>query len=115
MSGLVMMTEMSMNKYTAVYTAYGRYDSPMDDPVSRVEYIQGETLDDAIEGHLEHMKAWAIHDIEGQVIILEGHVKQLDIGTGTGHTMKVNKDVIITGVNNGDGRNELDWFLSEQT
>ena len=90
-----------MNKYTVVYTAYGRYDTHgMDIPVSRVEYIQGETLDDAIDGHMEHMKAWAIHDIEGQVVFLEGHVKQVDIGTGVGHTLNTNKDVIITGVNN---------------
>lgn len=91
-----------MNKYTAVYTAYGRYDSLIDDPLSRVEYIQGETIDDAITGHAAHMKAWAIHDIVGEVVILEGHVKQLDIGAGIGHTMKnADKDIIITGVNNG--------------
>lgn len=89
-----------MNKYTAVYTAYDRYDSPIDDPVSRVEYIQGETIDDAIDGHLAHMKAWAIHGIEGQVVILEGHVRQVDIGHGIGHTMDTMEDVIITGVNN---------------
>ena len=89
-----------MKKYTVVYTAYDRYATPMDDPVSRVEYIQGETLDDAIDGHIQHMKGWGIHDIEGQVVVLEGHVKQVDVGTGTGHTLKTNKDVIITGVNN---------------
>ena len=89
-----------MKKYTVVYTAYDRYDSHFDTPTSRVEYIQGETLDDAIDGHMEHMKAWAIHDIEGQVVFLEGHVKQVDIGTGIGHTLNTNKDVIITGVNN---------------
>jgi hypothetical protein len=89
-----------MNKYTAVYTAHDRYDTPMDGPTSRVEYIQGETLDDAIEGHMKHMKAWAIHDIVGDVVLLEGHVKQIDIGAGIGHTMDTSKDVIITGVNN---------------
>ena len=89
-----------MNKYTVVYTAHDRYDNYFDTPTSRVEYIQGETLDDAIDGHMEHMKAWAIHDIEGQVIVLEGHVKQVDIGTGIGHTLDTDKDVIITGVNN---------------
>ncbi len=89
-----------MNKYTVVYTASGRYDSPLDDPVSRVEYIQGETIDDAIDGHIAHMKAWAIRDIVGEVVILEGHVRQIDTGHGVGHTMNANEDVIITGVNN---------------
>jgi len=89
-----------MNKYTVVYTAHGRYDSPIDDPVSRVEYIQGETLDDAIDGHIAHMKGWGIRDIIGEVVFLEGHVRQIDIGHGTGHTMNTDKDVIITGVNN---------------
>jgi len=89
-----------MNKYTVVYTAHGRYDSHFDDPTSRVEYIQGETLDDAINEHIKHMKAWAIHDIEGEVVVLEGHVKQVDVGTGIGHRLRTNKDIIITGVNN---------------
>ena len=38
-----------MNKYTVVYTANDRYDSQIDYPTSRVEYIQGETLDEAID------------------------------------------------------------------
>jgi len=90
-----------MNKYTVVYTAFGRYDSPIDEPTSRVEYIQGETLDDAIDGHIKHMKSWGIRDIVGQAVVLEGHIKQVDIGSGVGHQMKPTiKDVIITGVNN---------------
>ena len=31
---------------------------------------------------------------------LEGHIKQVDIGHGIGHTLNTTKDVIITGVNN---------------
>ena len=65
-----------------------------------VEYIQGETLDKAIDEHLKHMKRWAIHNIHGEVIFLEGHIKQVDIGHGIGHTMNAYKDVVITGVNN---------------
>ena len=91
---------MNINKYTVVYTANGRYDSPMDYPTSRVEYIQGETLDIAIDEHFKHMKRWAIRDIHGEVVFLEGHVKQIDIGDGIGHTLNTTKDVIITGVNN---------------
>tara|TARA_E500000318_G_scaffold13459_1_gene12657 strand:- start:873 stop:1196 length:324 start_codon:yes stop_codon:yes gene_type:complete len=90
-----------MKKYTVVYVANGRYDSPIDDPITRVEYIQGETLDDAIEGHIKYMKDWAIHDIVGEVAMFEGHIKQIDIGHGVGHRMMTNEDVIITGVNNG--------------
>ena len=91
-----------MKKYTAVYVANGRYDSPIDEPVTRVEYIQGETLDDAIEGHIKHMKGYAIHDIRGEVAVFEGHVNQVNIGHGVGHRMVTNKDIIITGVNNGN-------------
>ena len=42
-----------MNKYTVVYTANDRYDSQIDYPTSRVEYIQGETLDKAIDNHFK--------------------------------------------------------------
>ena len=92
---------MSVMKYTVVYTANDRYDSQIDYPTSRVEYIQGETLDKAIDEHLKHMKRWAIHNIHGEVIFLEGHIKQVDIGHGIGHTLKnATKDVVITGVNN---------------
>ena len=89
-----------MNKYTVVYTANDRYDSQIDYPTSRVEYIQGETLDEAIDEHIKHMKRWAIRPIHGEVIFLEGHIKQVDIGHGIGHTLNTTKDVIITGVNN---------------
>ena len=91
---------MTTMKYTVVYTANNRYDSQIDCPTSRVEYIQGETLDKAIDEHLKHMKRWAIHNIHGEVIFLEGHIKQIDIGHGIGHTLNTTKDVIITGVNN---------------
>jgi hypothetical protein len=91
---------MNINKYTVVYTANDRYDSQIDYPTSRVEYIQGETLDKAIDEHLKHMKSWAIHNIHGEVIFLEGHIKQVDIGHGIGHTLNTTKDVVITGVNN---------------
>jgi hypothetical protein len=90
-----------MNKYTVVYTAYGRYDTQMDEPTSRVEYIQGETLDKAIEGHIKHMKKWAIRDIIGEVVFLKGHVEQVDIGHGVGHQMNpTHSDVVITNINN---------------
>ena len=46
------------------------------------------------------MKSWAIHNIHGEVIFLEGHIKQVDIGHGIGHTLNTTKDVVITGVNN---------------
>jgi hypothetical protein len=49
---------------------------------------------------IKHMKRWAIHNIHGEVIFLEGHIKQVDIGHGIGHTLNTTKDVIITGVNN---------------
>ena len=92
---------MTIMKYTVVYTANDRYDNPnIDYPTSRVEYIQGETLDEAIDEHLKHMKRWAINNIHGEVIFLEGHIKQVDIGHGIGHTMNAYKDVVITGVNN---------------
>jgi len=91
---------MNINKYTVVYTANDRYDSPIDEPTSRVEYIQGETLDIAIDEHIKHMKSWAIQGVIGEVIYLEGHIKQVDIGHGIGHTMNAYKDVVITGVNN---------------
>lgn len=90
-----------MKKYTVVYVANGRYDTSIDDPITRVEYIQGETVVDAIKGHVEHMKSWAIRDIVGEVAMFEGHVKQINIGHGVGHRMIANKDVVITGVNNG--------------
>tara|TARA_R100001440_G_scaffold20440_1_gene34120 strand:- start:152 stop:469 length:318 start_codon:yes stop_codon:yes gene_type:complete len=94
-------SSMTIMKYTVVYTANDRYDNPnIDYPTSRVEYIQGETLDEAIDEHLKHMKSWAIHNIHGEVIFLEGHIKQVDIGHGIGHTMNAYKDVVITGVNN---------------
>ena len=94
-------SSMTIMKYTVVYTANDRYDNPnIDYPTSRVEYIQGETLDKAIDEHLKHMKRWAIHNIHGEVIFLEGHIKQVDIGHGIGHTMNAYKDVVITGVNN---------------
>ena len=90
-----------MNKYTVVYTAYGRYDSSLSDPVSRTEYIQGNTLDEAIDGHIKYMKGWAIKDIVGEVVYLQGHIKQIDIGHGVGHKMgRTHTDVIITGINN---------------
>jgi 23S rRNA U2552 (ribose-2'-O)-methylase RlmE/FtsJ len=90
-----------MNKYTVVYTANDRYDSQIDYPTSRVEYIQGETLDKAIDQHIKHMKGWAIHNIHGEVIFLEGHIKQVDIGHGIGHAMgSTHTDVIITDINN---------------
>ena len=50
--------------------------------------------------HIKHMKRWAIRPIYGEVIFLEGHIKQVDIGHGIGHTLNPTKDVIITGVNN---------------
>ena len=56
---------MDIKKYTVVYTANDRYDSPIDYPTSRVEYIQGETLDEAIDEHIKHMKRWAIRPIHG--------------------------------------------------
>jgi len=90
-----------MEKYTAIYVANGRYDSVIDEPRSRVEYIQGKDLDDAIEKHAKHMKSWAIQDIRGEVVIIKGHVEQVDIGHGIGHQMLTDEDVIITGVNNG--------------
>ena len=68
-----------MEKYTAIYVANGRYDSGIDEPRSRVEYIQGKDLD----------------------VIIKGHVEQVDIGHGIGHQMLTDEDVIITGVNNG--------------
>ena len=88
-----------MNKYTVVYTANDRYDSQIDYPTSRVEYIQGSSLDIAIDNHFKHMKSWGIRDIHGEVVLLKGHIKQIDIGDGIGHTMKASKDVVITGVN----------------
>tara|TARA_R100001509_G_scaffold62618_1_gene34522 strand:+ start:98 stop:421 length:324 start_codon:yes stop_codon:yes gene_type:complete len=90
-----------MKKYTVVYVANGRYDSPIDDPITRVEYIQGETMVDAVKGHIEHMKGYAIRDVVGEFAMFEGHIKQIDIGHGVGHRMMTNEDVIITGVNNG--------------
>ena len=90
-----------MNKYTVVYVAHGRYDSVLDEPRTRVEYVQGNTLEEAIDAHIEHMKGWAIHDIIGEVVYLDGHVKQHDIGHGIGHAMgRTHTDVIITGINN---------------
>jgi|TARA_R110000744_G_scaffold10240_1_gene31962 predicted RNA-binding protein len=68
-----------MNKYTVVYTASSRYDQPLWDAESRVDYIQGKTLEEAIDGHIEYMKSSAIEDIVGEVIIFEGHVKQVDM------------------------------------
>ena len=72
---------MGIKKYTVVYTSNDRYDSPIDE-------------------HIKHMKRWAIRPIHGEVIFLEGHIKQVDIGHGIGHTLNTTKDVIITGVNN---------------
>ena len=47
---------MTTMKYTVVYTANNRYDNPnIDYPTSRVEYIQGETLDEAIDEDYESM------------------------------------------------------------
>ena len=91
-----------MKKYTVVYVANGRYDdSRIDEPISRVEYIQGKTLKEAMDGHIKYMKGWAIHDIRGEVVYFEGHIKQLDIGHGIGHGMPhTHTDVIITGINN---------------
>ena len=90
-----------MNKYTVVYTASSRYDQPLWDAESRVDYIQGKTLEEAIDGHIKYMKGWAIHDIVGEVVYLQGHVKQIDIGHGVGHQMeRTHTDVIITGINN---------------
>ena len=90
-----------MKKYTVVYVANGRYDSNIDEPISRVEYIQGNTLNEAIDEHIKHMKDWAIHDIRGEVVYFEGHIKQVDVGHGIGHGMPhTHTDVIITGINN---------------
>ena len=90
-----------MNKYTVVYVANGRYDSPLDEPTTRVEYIQGNTLDEAIDSHIKYMKGWAIRDIQGEVVYFAGHIKQVDIGHGIGHGMSpTHTDVIITGINN---------------
>ena len=98
--------KINMKKYTVVYTAYGRYQ-PRDGDYkgeyssSRVDYIQGKTLDDAIKGHVKHLKRWAVHSMHGEPIFFEGHIKQLDIGHGVGHKMgSTIKDVIITGINN---------------
>ena len=92
---------LNMNKYTVVYVAHGRYDSVLDEPTTRVEYVQGNTLEDVIDAHIKHMKGWAIHDIIGEVVYLDGHIKQHDIGHGVGHTMgHTHTDVIITGINN---------------
>ena len=52
-----------MIKYTVVYTAYGRYDTQMDEPTSRVEYIQGEQLDKDIEGNIKQKTKWGIRDL----------------------------------------------------
>jgi len=90
-----------MEKYTAIYVAYGRYDTPMDEPRTHVDYIQGEDLDDAIQGHMKYMDSWAIRDVQGEVVIIKGHVEQVDIGHGIGHQMLTDEDIIITGVNNG--------------
>ena len=90
-----------MNKYTVVYVANSRYDSVLDDPITRVEYVQGNTLEEVIDAHIKYMKGWAIHGIRGEVVYLDGHVKQHDIGHGVGHAMgHTHTDVIITEVNN---------------
>jgi len=90
-----------MNKYTVVYVANGRYDSVLDDPITRVEYIQAETLEKAIDEHIKYMKRWKIHGIRGEVSYFAGHIKQVDIGHGIGHGMSpTHTDVIITGINN---------------
>lgn len=67
-----------MPKYTAVYTAHEEHGSPIFDAFSSVEYIEGETLDAAIEKHVESLKARNIGDIVGEVILLEGHVRQVE-------------------------------------
>ena len=96
-----------MKKYTVVYTAYGRYqphggiEAFGEYSSSRVDYIQGKTLDDAMKGHVKHLKSWAIHSMHGEPVFFEGHIKQLDIGHGVGHRMgSTIKDVTITGINN---------------
>ncbi len=89
-----------MNKYTVIYTANGRYDSPHDEPISRVDYIQGKTIDEAIDGHIKHLKGYAIRDNVGEPVFLEGHIRQVDIGAGVGHMLVGKDDLIITGVNN---------------
>ena len=100
-----------MNKYTVVYVANGRYDTVLDDPITRVEYIQGDTLDKAIDEHLKHMKSWKIHSIRGQVAFFEGHVKQVDIGHGIGHSMGfTHTDVVITGINNNNNKIKFDNY-----
>ncbi len=90
-----------MNKYTVVYVANSRYPVPYKHLITRVEYIQGETLEKAIDEHIKYMKGWAIHGIRGEVAYLEGHIKQLDVGHGIGHGMGfTHTDVVITGINN---------------
>lgn len=67
-----------MPKYTAVYTAHEEHGSPIFDAFSKVDYIEGDTLDAAISNHVQLLKARNISDIVGEVILLEGHVKQVE-------------------------------------
>jgi len=68
-----------MNKYTVVYTAHEENAvSLIFDAISRVEYIEGETLDDAIDKHIDSLNARKISDIVGEPIFLEGHIKQVE-------------------------------------
>ena len=97
-----------MKKYTVVYTAYCRYqrgglEAFGEYSSSRVDYIQGKTLDDAMKGHVKHLKGWGIHSMHGEPVFFEGHIKQVDIGHGVGHKLgshTLPKNVIITGINN---------------
>ena len=81
-----------MTKYTIVYTAlppdevewhesnpYTKCEKAIfnGDVFSKAEHIEGNTLDDAIKKHIESLKNRNIHELIGDVIILEGHVREI--------------------------------------
>ena len=81
-----------MSKYTIVYTAlppderewheinpYTQLEQAIfkDELFSKAEHIEGDTLDDAIKKHTESLEARNIDWLIGDVIILEGHVREI--------------------------------------
>lgn len=67
-----------MPKYTVVYTAHHKDGSPIFDAFSKVDYIEGDTYDDAIDKHVQSLYVRKIHDIVGTPIIFEGHIEEVE-------------------------------------
>ena len=81
-----------MSKYTIVYTAlppdeeewhesnpYTKCERAIfnGDVFSKAEHIEVNTLDDAIKNHVGSLKDRNIQELIGDVIILEGHVREI--------------------------------------